>query len=280
MIGKLLEIFSNYTRSLEILYLLEDIKKAVRLDANEVELKNIKEFCEINDLCLEISDFKIIKITDEGKGKFSNKSKVVSLNYPGQGVYHLYISKDKNIAKMLKLMEKKNDDNAIGEILGYPKCCIDFFANNKEAQLKLQNDYILPALKNSRNFEFSFYLNYAIRYFDVTLLSHFPHSFDCKHSIKIAKRNLECIKKHSDGVAKKFENTLKSAVLYTENQGVFMLKDCNLNNDILEFKDVLSTVKNDLFNMLDKNKAIKIINKNKIEIAGKTLEDIGFFIFT
>ena len=49
MIDKLLKIFGNYTRSLEILYLLNDIKRIVRLDANEVELKIIKEFDENND---------------------------------------------------------------------------------------------------------------------------------------------------------------------------------------------------------------------------------------
>ena len=45
MIDNLLEIFNNYTRSMEILYLLSDIKKIVRLDANEIELEKIKEFC-------------------------------------------------------------------------------------------------------------------------------------------------------------------------------------------------------------------------------------------
>ena len=159
MIDELLGIFSNYTRSLEILYLLNDIKKIVRLDANEIELEKIKAFCIKENLCLEISDFKVLKIADSGKGGYANLVKRVPINYPSSGLHHIYISKDKNRATFLKLLESKNDDKAIGELLGYPKCCVDFFAENKENQQKLQNDYILPALSNSEGFKFPFSLN-------------------------------------------------------------------------------------------------------------------------
>src|SRR3989338_5732799 len=106
MIGKLLDIFSNNTRSLEILYLLEGAKKAVRLDANEQELKKIKKFCNDQKLFLELSDFKVIKIPDAGKGGYSNIVKRVPLSSLNPGLYHLYISKDKNKPKFLKILER------------------------------------------------------------------------------------------------------------------------------------------------------------------------------
>ncbi len=278
MINKLLEIFSNYTRSLEILYLLNNLKKAVRLDANEIELKKIKEFCDSKHLHLEISDFKVIKITDNEKGGFSNLVKKVDLNHPHSGLYHIYISKDQNIAKLLKIAEHKNDDKTVGELLNYPNCCIDFFIKNKEKQQKIQNDYILPALKDSEGFKFPFYANYAVRYFDITLLSHFPHNFSCKDSIKIAKSNLECIKKRSNELANKFEKMLKCPVLYTENDGIFMFQDYKINDDILEYKNVISTSKNELFDLLD-NKTIEIISKNEVKVMDKVLKDIGMVVF-
>ena len=86
MISNLLKIFSNYTRSLEILYLLNDIKKLVRLDANEVELKNIKEFCNKENLNLSVSDFKVIKKEDEGKRSYANTVKKVPIKYSGPGL--------------------------------------------------------------------------------------------------------------------------------------------------------------------------------------------------
>ncbi len=280
MIYTLLPIFSNYTRSLEILYLLNGIKKAARLDANEIEIEKIKGFCNKNSLYLEVSDFKAIKIADEGKGGYSNIVTRVPINHSNDGLYHVYISKDKNKAKFLKLLESRNDDKAVGQILGYPKCCIDFFIKNKEKQQKIQNDYILPALSNSDGYEFPFYNNYAARYFDVTLLSHFPHSFHCKDSIKIAKTNLECIKKYSEELANKFQMMLKCPVLYTENNGVFVFKDYKLNGSILEFNEVKSTISNELLNLLNKSKKIEVIDKNKIKINDKIVENVGFMLFS
>ena len=280
MMDKLLKIFSNNTRSLEILYLLNGIKKAVRLDANEDELIKIKDFCSKNNFFLETSDFKVIKIADQGKGNYANTVKRVPINNANPGLYHLYISKDKNKSKFLKLMENKNDDRAAGELLGYPKCCVEFFIANKEKQEKIQNDYILPALNNSEGFEFPFYTNHAMRYFDVTLLSHFPHDFNCKESINIAKENLKTIKNYSAELANKFENMLKSPVLYTESNGIFAFKNYKLQNNILEYNEIMPTVDNELFNQLKQNKKIEIINKNKVKIGNKILDDIGFMAFT
>lgn len=280
MISPLLQIFSNYTRSLEILYLLNNIKKAVRMDANDMELKQIKEFCSKENLHLEVSDFKVVRAADKGKGGFANMVKRVSINHPIDGLHHIYVSKDKNKSKFLKLMENKNEDQAVGELLGYPKCCIDFFIKNRENQQKLQNDYILPALNNSEGFQFPFYNNHAIRYFDITLLSHFPHNFHCEESIKIAKANLECIKNYSKELAVKFEAMLRGPVLYTENNGIFMLRDYELNNNILKFSNVLSTENSELLNLLNKNKEIEIIGKNGIKIGNELVEDAGFMLFT
>jgi len=280
MIDNLLEIFSNYTRSLEILYLWNDIKKVVRLDASDVELVKIRNFCYKQNLHLEVSDFKVIKVVDDGKGGYSNIVKRVPINYPGQGLYHVYISKDKDKAIFLKLLENKNDDRAEGELLGYPKCCREFFITFKDKQQKIQNDYILPAFNNSLGFEFPFYANYAIRYFDFTLLSHFPHSFFCRESIQIAKTNLECIKKYSEDLAEKFEEMLKCPVLYTENDGVFIFKDYKLKNNILEFNEIKSTIKNnDTFKNLNNNKKLEIINKNQIKSNKKIIENVGFMLF-
>tara|TARA_Y100000310_G_scaffold264603_1_gene275279 strand:- start:5792 stop:6634 length:843 start_codon:yes stop_codon:yes gene_type:complete len=279
MIDRLFKIFSNHTRSLEILYLLNDIKNIVRLDSNEIEFKKIKDFCDKENLNLEISDFKVVKVVDKGKGAYANMVKKVPINYLEHGLYHIYISKDADKAKFLKLLEKNNDDKAIGELLSYPKCCIDFFMENKEKQQKIQNDYILPALDNSQGFKFPFYTNHAIRYFDITLLSHFPHSFHCQNSINMAKNNLQCIKNYSKGLANDFETMLKNPILYTENNGIFIFKDCKFSNNILEFKEIESTTNNELLRSLNENKEFSIMDKNKIGLKDKVIEDIGFMLF-
>lgn len=280
MIEGLRQAFGNNTRSLEILYLINGIKKAVRLDANEIELEKISDFCNKENMHLEVSDFKVIKAIDKGKGNYANIVKRVPLNYSINGLYHVYISKDTSKSKFLKMVENKNDDEAVGRVLGYPKCCIDFFIRNREKQQKIQNDYILPALSNSDGFKFTFYNNYAARYFDVTLLSHFPHSFHCEDSVKIAKNNLECIKKYSEELANKFQMMLKCPVLYTENNGIFIFKNYKLNGNILEFNEIKSTINNELLDLLNKNKKIGIIDKNKIKIDDEIIEGIGIMLFS
>jgi len=110
-------------------------------------------------------------------------------------------------------------------------------------------------------------------------LSHFPHSFNCEKSIKIAKNNLECIKKHSEETATRFETLLKNPVLYTENNGVFIFKDYKLNNNILEFNEVKATVNNEFLKLLNENKRIEIIDKNKIKLNNKVIEDVGVMLF-
>ena len=147
-------------------------------------------------------------------------------------------------------------------------------------QQKIQNDYILPALNSFEGFKFPFYTNYAIRYFDITLLSHFPHNFNCKESINSAKNNLQCVKKYSNENANKFVTMLKGPVLYTENNGIFMFNDYKLNDNILKFGEVKSTVNNNFSDLLNKNKRIEIVDKNKIKINDKIIEDVGFMLFT
>ena len=110
-------------------------------------------------------------------------------------------------------------------------------------------------------------------------VSNFPHNFNCKESITIAKNNLQCIKKYSLGLGNKFETMLKGPVLYTENKGIFMFKDYKLNNNILEFKEIKSTINNELLKALNENKEFSIIDKNKIGLKDKVIDDIGFMLF-
>lgn len=268
-------IFKSTIKSLEILYVLENIKPAARILVKEDELGNIVDFLNKNNLEFSISNFKLKKISSK-ESFYSDKSLKINKNSLEEGHFILYISRIKEIAEKARAYEENNMHFELGMILGYPKCCCEFFVKNFNES---NYDLTLTTLKNSEGFEFPFYTNIAARHFDISLLNHFPCNFNCKFSINIAKENLEIIKNHSKHFVKIFEDTIKSAVLYTKNNGVFLLKNYKKNNNELIFEDVLATIKNELYGELVNNKKIKI-NEDKIEIKNKGINNAGLMIFT
>ncbi len=64
VIDSLQKVFATRSRALEMLYLLDDAKPALRFDASEAELRHIFSFCKDNGLFLEVSDFKVRKVSD------------------------------------------------------------------------------------------------------------------------------------------------------------------------------------------------------------------------
>ncbi|MDP6600476.1 MAG: hypothetical protein QF798_03515, partial [Candidatus Woesearchaeota archaeon] len=59
----------------------------------------------------------------------------------------------------------------------------------------------------------------------------------------------------------------------------FMFQDYKINDDILEYKNVISTSKNELFELLNNKKTIEIISKNEVKVMDKVLKDIGMVVF-
>lgn len=275
MLQNLKNIFKSIIKSLEILYVLENSKSCARILVNEDELRNTINFINKNDLEFSISNFKLKKINNKDSF-YSDKSIKINKDSLEKGYLVLYISKIKELCEKAKAYEGNNMHFELGMVLGYPKCCCEFFAENFS---KKNYDLTLNILKNSKGFEFPFYANIAARHFDVSLLNHFPCSFDCKFSINIAEENLNIIKGYSKRLSEIFENTMKSAVLYTQDNGIFLLKNHKKAGNEIVFEDVSATAKNQLYNLLINNKNIGIINKNKIKMDNAEIGNAGLMIF-
>ena len=274
MLRSLKNTFKSAIKSLEILYVLENSKPCARILANEDELKKIFDCLHNNSLEFSISNFKLKKINNEGY--YSDKSVKIRKDSLEKGYFILYISKVKELCEKAKAYEENGMHFELGMVLGYPKCCCKFFSENFNED---NYDLTLNILKNSGGFEFPFYANIAARHFDVSLLSHFPCSFNCKYSINIAKENLEIIKGYSIQKAEIFENIMKSAVLYTQN-GIFLLKNHKKAGNEIGFEDVLATAKDKLYNELMANKKIGIVDKNKIKVGNNEVANTGLMVFT
>ena len=96
----------------------------------------------------------------------------------------------------------------LGELFGYPQCCIEEF-------LKFEgNDYVMNSHNNSK--KFNFLLNNII---PERIISHFPCSYGCKESIKLA----QAISKRS------MKNILaKDILLWSEAE--YIILDNNFKN--------------------------------------------------
>ena len=278
MIQQLQKIFHSIIKSLEVLYVIEGIKPCARILVFEDELNEVIEFLKNNRISSSISDFKVLKRNAQSEF-YSDKSIKVPKEGKIKGHYFVYLSKNSEAAEKSKLFEENNNHKELGLMLGYPKCCCEFF----EKKFNEKNtDLTLEVLGNSDGFEFPFYNNIATRHFDVSLLSHFPHSFSCEPSIKIAKENLRIIGKHSKQLSTLFSGLLQSVVVYTKEEGIFLLRKHEKIDSKIVYGDILTTTKSKLYYLLSSNKELEIIDKNNFIIGGENIkgDEWGVMIFT
>ncbi|MEK6938431.1 MAG: DUF483 domain-containing protein [Nanoarchaeota archaeon] len=196
MIAALTKIFGSKTKAQEIVLLLQEAKEVVRQGFYAAELPAVEEFCQKNGLFLVKSKFKIL--LDDKEQNYSNKGLRIAKNDPRPGMHFVYISKDESRALLASYAEMMNRRKELGEILGYPECCIGFFVNN----FRSDNTDLELSPKNE-------WTNLSKRGEDVVLLSHFPCSSDCEESITLAKQYFEAIMKVDAERAEEMLNILK-----------------------------------------------------------------------
>jgi len=277
MLQTLRNIFQSNIKSLEILYVIEDVKPTARIMVNEDETDKVFNFFKEKELNYAISDFKVVK---QDKDKvYSDKGVKVSIDSSEKGYFFVYVSKDIEKANAAKKSENENKHKELGILLGYPECCAEFFEEHFEEESRKQNDFTLATLKNSEGFEFPYYTNIASRHFDLTLLNHFPCNFNCKHSIELAKRNLEVIRKHDEETVKIIEGMLKGAVLYTGN-GVYLLRQPFLEHNKLFYKGVMGSKNKQLYESLKNAEYVEIVKNNRIILDGLMMKNVGIMLFS
>ena len=279
MIQELKQIFQSLTKSLEILYLIEDVKPCARIMVHEDKLEQIKQFLQTKGLYFTLSDFKVIK---EENARYSNKGKRVPVESEEKGYYFMYISKEQSKTEQAKQLEAQKKHKELGILLGYPECCSEFFQKHSQNQEKTTNDYILPAYNNSQGYKFPFHNNIIARYFDYTLLNHFPCNFNCNKSIELAKKHLEIIQKHNPQLVNEIQKILKSVALFTEYSGKYLFLNPEFTKNVILFKNILATAKGRVFYDLEEQKEFEIIGEHHIKIGfdkNPTCEDLCVFVF-
>ena len=107
MIQQLQQIFHSIIKSLEVLYVIEDIKPCARIMVFEDELSKTVDFLDKSQINSAVSDFKVLKQTSQSEF-YSDKSVKIDKNDKRKGYFFVYLSKKKEIAEKARLAEEKS----------------------------------------------------------------------------------------------------------------------------------------------------------------------------
>ena len=98
----------------------------------------------------------------------------------------------------------------------------------------------------------------------------------------MSKDSYNLVRKEYPQLAAIIEKILKSAVIYTMNEGIFILRKYQKIGNGIVYGDVLTTAKNKLYYLISSNRELEIIDNcnfliNEIKIGGA---DFGVMVFS
>jgi hypothetical protein len=273
MIHPLKEMLGSLIKALDVIYVMEGAKPVSRLIHPEKNTAFL-EFLKNNCLHYELSDFKILKHIDSTRG-YTDKGIKIPKDDKREGDFFIYISKSSSLAKKAKKLEEENSHVEFGKLLGYPECCCRFFEKNIEEASKATNDLSIHTFKNSKGIVFPWQNNNCLRSFDISLISHFPCSYKCEETKKLAEKNLKVIEKYDKDICNYFRSALKSATIYSEGVGIYSIPRFKAIPLGIEYQplSVIPSIKNDFFNILKRRNRVIPLSKNNFNIGEIKIED-------
>lgn len=185
-----LNIVGSRMKAQEFFFLLKNVKPVIRQGYYDAEANVILALCNKLHLNMVKSTF-AVELAENG---FANKGVKGD-----KGMCFYYISKDPNLAVDAKDAEAANDHAKLGELLGYPPCCLMYFEKNFSV------DNTNPQLTPTR-----FETNLTKRVDDWCILSHFPCSNDCGESLRIAESYIELIRVDNPDWVSELQRTLET----------------------------------------------------------------------
>jgi len=271
------EVFESVVRSLGVLKCREILsawagEKVSRIASNSFQLEITCQFLGELGLFYHISPNLIFAKRDIGKGGLSNKFDDRENIPPEKGDYLIYISKSRKKLNLAVKADNNDDEGEFGTNLGIPECCIKFYLDNQERAFKKQNDFVPLVAENTKSLHsFNFWNNYISQYFDYSLLSFFPCSFNCKEASKKAQESYSLMHSILPDIADQILYFQKQPILYTEYRGVFLFEGAKHENNKVDMEKctIHSTLgKNSkTLDFIKSIKTINILNKKKIQFS-------------
>lgn len=140
------------------------------------------------------------------------------------------VAQDTKVIEEFKQVMDNHDHYAQGMLLGYPKCCSQFFA---DAWAQGYIDPIWQAAtksifdkqgQNHLKVSSSYLVNPLLRFVKVRLSFHLPCSFKCEESRRISKQRLGILKEMNPELAEKFEQLLRMPIGWDCYHGIAIIR--------------------------------------------------------
>jgi hypothetical protein len=196
-------------------------------------------------------------------------------------VFNAYISKSSVLADQAAKAEIMGDRIKLGILLGYPKCCVEYFCRTlgKEKTISsfintkskpsfyCNNLFVYDSKLESEN-SISFFNSNRTKldqYSHLFLIRHVPCSYDCKESINLGRKTLSFLKKEKPEIASNIINALKRPVIYFDYFRWAVLDGFVKYNTIF-YKKVLP-----FESFLERNILEKIMEGNSIVVTEKRI---------
>jgi hypothetical protein len=201
----LVTILNSKMKAQEFLLLIMQKKPAIRQGFYDAEFEIVRELCDALSIRYAKSKF-AVRLTEN---HFSNKGLRLSAESEEDveikrkskhknELYFYYFSFDKDVVELLSQAEDKNLHVVVGQLLGYPPCCIDFFQKEfSDEKTDLQH--------RATRWE----TNLTKRKFDWCVLSHFPCHTECQSSIELAYQYYDTIFADNRIWAKELKENMK-----------------------------------------------------------------------
>jgi len=188
---------------------------------------------------------------------------------PGQPfVWQGCLTRNYKDGQKFKEADLKNDHRTIGQMLGYPECCIDFFINN----FPIDPCPIWVGLEGKvRGFP---ECNGILRYFGPRITAHLSCSPTCQATKEVGKIWFKVMQEINKELAQELYNLLNGSVIWNSYHGVVQVETpyfVGLNNSfyllkkprIINWEGKKETQKKEKINKKgEKNKLKRSKNKN------------------
>jgi hypothetical protein len=126
------------------------------------------------------------------------------------------LSKSLDDAKLYRDAHERGDNDVQGELLGFPKCCREFFDTVWKQgyydpiwQAAVSSSRIIERNGNKVKVEAHPYSTAVLRYCGLRVGFHIPHSFDCQETIRIAEQRMSLAEEISPEKAERLKMLLK-----------------------------------------------------------------------